>query len=135
MTPASQAGTPFDAPEHRRPYAEAMPMDTTHFLEEMRRMNEKRMAAAERIADALARREEAHAAAAEADAETEAAFRDAEHAGWTAGELNRLRPSDMATRKRSTRTRRPRKTNSTSGTPEASPEVAPKATETAPTAH
>ena len=28
-------------------------MDTTHFLEEMRRMNEERMAAAERIADAL----------------------------------------------------------------------------------
>ena len=56
-----------DAPEHRRPYAGAMPMDTTHFLEEMRRMNEERMAAAERIADVLARREEAHAAAAEAD--------------------------------------------------------------------
>mgnify|MGYP006899139321 CR=1 FL=1 len=67
VTPGSQAGTPFDAPEHRRPYAEAMPMDTTHFLEEMRRMNEERMAAAERIADALARREEAHAAAAEAE--------------------------------------------------------------------
>ncbi|UTX35878.1 hypothetical protein NNL26_12220 (plasmid) [Micrococcus luteus] len=112
-----------------------MPMDTTHFLEEMRRMNEERMAAAERIADALARREEAHAAAAEADSQTEAAFRDAERAGWTPSELNRLRPSDMTTRKRSTRTRRPRKTNSTSGTPEASPEVAPKATETAPTAH
>lgn len=101
-------------------------MDTTHFLEEMRRMNE------ERIADALARREEAHAAAAEADSQTEAAFRDAERAGWTTSELNRLRPSDLAPRKRSTRTRRPRKTNSTSATPEASSTVAPTATETEP---
>ena len=109
-----------------------MPMDTTHFLEEMRRMNEERMAAAERIADALARREEAHAAAAEADSQTEAAFRDAERAGWTTTELNRLRPSDLAPRKRSTRTRRTRKTNSTSATPEASSTVAPTATETAP---
>ena len=108
-------------------------MDTTHFLEEMRRMNEERMAAAERIADALARREEAHAAAAEADSQTEAAFRDAERAGWTPSELNRLRPSDMTTRKRSTRTRRPRKTNSTSSTSEASSTVPPTATETAST--
>ena len=134
MTLGSQAGTSFDAPERHRLYAGAMPMDTTHFLEEMRRMNEERMAAAERIADALARREEAHAAAAEADSQTEAAFRDAERAGWTSGELNRLRPSDMTSRKRSTRTRRPRKTNSTSATPEASSTVAPTATETAPTA-
>ena len=112
-------------------------MDTTHFLEEMRRMNEERMAAAERIADALARREEAHAAAAEADAETEAAFRDAERAGWTAGELNRLRPSDMSTRKRSTRTRRPRKSNGAADapvpTPETTPPAAPETTDAAPT--
>ena len=53
MIPGSQARTSFDAPDHHRPYAGAMPMDTTHFLEEMRRMNEERMAAAERIADAL----------------------------------------------------------------------------------
>ena len=92
------------------------------------------MAAAERIADALARREEAHAAAAEADSQTEAAFRDAERAGWTTTELNRLRPSDLAQRKRSARTRRPRKTNSTSATPEASSTVALTAAETAPTA-
>ncbi len=112
-----------------------MPMDTTHFLEEMRRMNEQRMAAAERIADALARREEAHAAAAEADSQTEAAFRDAERAGWTPGELSRLRPSDLTARKRSTRTRRPRRTNSTPDAPEASPAVTPETTEAAPTAH
>lgn len=112
-----------------------MPMDTTHFLEEMRRMNEERMAAAERIADALARREEAHAAAAEADSQTEAAFRDAERAGWTPGELNRLRPSDLATRKRSTRTRRPRKTNSTPDAPAPSPATAPEPTEDTPTDH
>jgi len=130
-----------------------MPMDTTHFLEEMRRMNEERMAAAERIADALARRdevthgqdarlqhpagvvvrEEAHAAAAEADSQTEAAFRDAERAGWTTSELNRLRPSDLATRKRSTRTRRPRKTNSTPDAPVPSPATAPDTTEGTPT--
>lgn len=110
-----------------------MPMDTTHFLEEMRRMNEERMAAAERIADALARREEAHAAAAEADSQAEAAFRDAERAGWTTTELNRLRPSDLAPRKRSTRTRRPRKANNTSATPDASSTEAPTTTETAPT--
>ena len=108
-------------------------MDTTHFLEEMRRMNEERMAAAERIADALARREEAHAAAAEADSQTEAAFRDAERAGWTPSELNRLRPSDMTTRKRSTRTRRPRKSNNAADASTPAPVATPETTDAAPT--
>ncbi len=97
-------------------YAVLMAMNTTRFLEEARRLTDQRMAAAETIADALARRDEAHAAAAAADAEAESAFRDAERAGWTAAELNRLRPADLGTRKRAGRPRKARRPASTSET-------------------
>lgn len=90
-------------------YAGVMAMDTTRFLDEARRLTEQRMAAAETIAAALTRRDDAHAAAAAADAEAEAAFRDAERAGWTAAELNRLRPADLGSRKRATRPRKSRR--------------------------
>lgn len=81
-------------------------MDTQKFLEDARRATERRMTAAERIAEALATREEKRSAFEAATADVEAAFKEAEQSGWTKAELRSLRPSDMAPKSRTSRPRR-----------------------------
>lgn len=83
-----------------------MVMDAQKFLEDARRATDRRMAAAETIASALSAREEARAVLTERTADVEAAFKAAEQAGWSKTELRRLRPSDMTTKERATRSRR-----------------------------
>lgn len=83
-----------------------MGMDTQKFLEDARRATELRMTAAENIAEKLRQRDAAISALTEATRAAEAAFKEAEKAGWSKTELRRLRPADMTTKTRSSRPRK-----------------------------
>lgn len=77
-----------------------MAINTSKFLEDARRATDKRMAAAETIATKLAEWDQARAAVENAAVSVEAAFRDAERAGWSKSELRQLRPADLAPKPR-----------------------------------
>lgn len=75
-----------------------MSINTEKFLEDARKLTEQRMAAAEKIAQAISARVAAEEALKEAESEERKAYREAERHGWTKAELNKLKP----TRKRRT---------------------------------
>lgn len=101
-----------------------MSINTEKFLEDARKLTEQRMAAAERIAQAIAARVAAEEALKEAEAEERKAYRDAERHGWTKAELNKLKP----TKRRRTSTQRKNAKESDDMTPAASESTATEAT-------
>lgn len=101
-----------------------MSTNTERFLEQARRATEKRMQAAERIAETLRVRDDAKTALDAATADVEAAFKEAENNGWSKTELRRLRPADMSPKPRQQRSRRTspaRPAEDTSTAPQVSP--------------
>ena len=69
-----------------------MSINTEKFLEDARKLTEQRMAAAEKIAQAISARVAAEEALKEAEAEERKAYKEAERNGWTKTELNKLKP-------------------------------------------
>ncbi|GAA1677513.1 hypothetical protein GCM10010977_28950 [Citricoccus zhacaiensis] len=78
---------------------------TESFIDQARKLNDQRLAAAQDIAVAVQARVDAEQALKDAQAAERKAFKDAERKGWTKPELDKLRP---AKRRRTT-------TSSTSG--------------------
>jgi ABC-type oligopeptide transport system ATPase subunit len=70
-----------------------MTINTEKFLEDARKLTEQRMAAAEKIAEAISTRVAAEEALKKAEAEERKAYREAERHGWTKTELNKLKPT------------------------------------------
>src|SRR5690625_954143 len=69
-----------------------MAINREKFLEDARKLTEQRMAAAEKIAEAISARVAAEEALKKAEAEERKAYREAERHGWTKTELNKLKP-------------------------------------------
>lgn len=70
-----------------------MSINTEKFLEDARQLTEQRMAAAEKIAEAISARVAAEEALKQAESEERKAYRNAEQHGWTKTELNKLKPT------------------------------------------
>jgi hypothetical protein len=75
---------------------------TESFIDQARKLNEQRLAAAQDIAAAVQARVDAEQALKDAQAAERKAFKDAERKGWTKTELDKLRPTK---RRRPTNTR------------------------------
>jgi crotonobetainyl-CoA:carnitine CoA-transferase CaiB-like acyl-CoA transferase len=75
---------------------------TESFLDQARKLNEQRLAAAQDIAAAVQARVDAEQALSHAQAAERKAFKDAERKGWSKAELDRLRPAPS--RRRTKRT-------------------------------
>jgi crotonobetainyl-CoA:carnitine CoA-transferase CaiB-like acyl-CoA transferase len=75
---------------------------TESFIDQARKLNEQRLAAAQDIAAAVQARVDAEQALSHAQATERKAFKDAERKGWTKTELDKLRPTPS--RRRAKRT-------------------------------
>lgn len=66
---------------------------TESFIDQARKLNEQRLAAAQDIAAAVQTRVDAEQALKDAQAAERKAFKDAERKGWTKSDLDKLRPA------------------------------------------
>jgi hypothetical protein len=82
---------------------------TESFIDQARKLNDQRLAAAQDIAAAVQARVDAEQALKDAQAAERKAFKDAERKGWTKAELDKLRPAKR--RRPTTRTTTDHDTN------------------------
>lgn len=75
-----------------------MTLDTNRIIDQARKLTEKRMESAGKIASAIAQRVEAEQHLKTAVEAEKRAFRDAERNGWTKAELAQLRPKSRRPR-------------------------------------